>query len=147
MSNLQLYEKFKAQVDIIKENGGNIAFHLDLAEPYCPDGELTEEQKKQWKTAAKEKYLVQAFLKKLCCVRYGRLIEEIHNDQVRGQPKYPATIKDAYKLIDKYSDKMNQRSMAATTNGAMSFNTVGQEAKKEDNNQNEEIVPPTGGAK
>eukprot|EP00957_Ditylum_brightwellii_P071273 5418004-Ditylum_brightwellii.AAC.1 len=131
MSNLQLYKKFKTQVDIIEENGGNITFHPELAEPYRPDRDMTEEQEEEWKTAAKE----------------NRLIKEIHNDQVRGRPKYPATIEDAYKLINTYTDKVNQRSMAATTNGAMSFNTVGEEEKKEDDDQHEEIVPPTGGAK
>eukprot|EP00957_Ditylum_brightwellii_P121514 9267985-Ditylum_brightwellii.AAC.1 len=147
MSNLQLYEKFKTQVNIIKENGSNIAFHLELTEPYCTDRDMTEEQEEEWKRAAKEKYLVQIFLKKLCRVRYSWLTEEIYNDQVRGQPKYPATIKDAYKLINMYTDKANQHSMAATTNGAMSFNMVGEEEKKEDNDWHEEIVPPTGGAK
>eukprot|EP00957_Ditylum_brightwellii_P208307 15356751-Ditylum_brightwellii.AAC.1 len=57
-------------------------------------------------------------------------------------------VEEAYALINEYSDKANQRATGATSNGAMSFNTVGQEAeKKEDENQDEEIVLPTGGAK
>eukprot|EP00957_Ditylum_brightwellii_P089586 6823430-Ditylum_brightwellii.AAC.1 len=55
--------------------------------------------------------------------RYGRLIKDVHNDQASGQPKYPATVEEAYALINKYSDKANQQATGATSNGAMPFNT------------------------
>eukprot|EP00957_Ditylum_brightwellii_P021589 1627413-Ditylum_brightwellii.AAC.1 len=140
MSNLTFLEKFNALVTVVKEHGGNIAVHDSLVTIDAPEaeGEVSEEEKAEWEKKSEEKFLACCFIKKICRVRYERLIEDLHNNYLLGRCSYPLTVASAYDLINGYQDKSRHRTVGATTNGALSFSTIGEE---------KEIVPPTNGGK
>eukprot|EP00957_Ditylum_brightwellii_P210936 15365573-Ditylum_brightwellii.AAC.1 len=144
MPNLTFLEKFKALVTVVKEHQGNLAIHPSLVNADTSDTDgMSGEELAEWQETSEEKFLACCFMKKICRVRYERLIEELHNNYLLGRCSYPMTVTNAYDLINGYQDRSRHRTTGNTTNGALSFSTVG--AEKEDSDK--EVVPPANGGK
>ena len=59
-------------------------------------------------TTSREIYLACAFVINSDLRRYGRLIEELENDYMKGNDNYPRNMVKAYQLLNEYK-QWNQR--------------------------------------
>eukprot|EP00957_Ditylum_brightwellii_P199316 15193030-Ditylum_brightwellii.AAC.1 len=144
MSNLTFLEKFNALVTVVKKHGGNLAIHPSLVTADMPNTDgMSEEELAEWQEMLEEKFLACYFMKKICRVRYERLIDELHNDYLLRRCSYPMTVASAYDLINGYQDRSRHRAIGNTTNGVLYFSTVGTE--KEDSDK--EVVFHANGGK
>eukprot|EP00957_Ditylum_brightwellii_P069881 5306964-Ditylum_brightwellii.AAC.1 len=109
MSNMTFLDKFNNAVEIVEEHGGNIAKHTAITVNEYPEGSMTNKEEEHAITRAKEKFLS----------RYERLVEELHNEFLKGQNNYPDTVSTAYDLINRYMDMSRQRQGGGGENGAI----------------------------
>eukprot|EP00957_Ditylum_brightwellii_P055317 4192853-Ditylum_brightwellii.AAC.2 len=119
-------------------NSSNIVNHSSLEQADRPDRVLTPEQVAEYKQMSEQNFLACCFVKKICHVRYKKLIKD-----------YPTTVDAAYNLINGYQDKARQRALGSAINGAMAFSAVGEEegGNKNEGTDDNSIVPPANGAK
>ena len=78
-----------------------------------PDNPTTVEHTTA-RRAARQRYLATAFLLGADRNRYGKLIEDLENDFIQGEDKYPKTIEAAYRLLLNW--KMNVRNIMRVIN-------------------------------
>jgi hypothetical protein len=76
-----------------------------------------------------EEYLATALLLSSDRKRFGKLIEDIENDHIRGTDKYPKTIVDAYSLLVHWKQDLKHltRILGGVSDGA-AFTIVGDDA-------------------
>eukprot|EP00957_Ditylum_brightwellii_P171307 13040728-Ditylum_brightwellii.AAC.1 len=70
---------------------------------------MPKEEKAKWVKKSEEKFLACCFIKKICCVRYERLIKDLHDNYLLGRCSYPTTVASAYDLINRYQGKSRHR--------------------------------------
>ena len=80
----------------------------------------TEEEKKELKEKAQERFLAYSYLKGMCKVRYSGIKEELHNEFLKGVNNYPATVQAAYELQVGYWKKNPKKNTTGT--GVSFFN-------------------------
>eukprot|EP00957_Ditylum_brightwellii_P211200 15365881-Ditylum_brightwellii.AAC.1 len=107
-------ENFQHHKDVVEHCGGSIGNHKGLNEEMlhaagvADTSTATNEQKTKALTDAKEAYLAISFLASANRGRYGKLLEELHNDHLKGNGKYPITLVAAHKLLVNWqSDSRN----------------------------------------
>ena len=79
-----------------------------------------DEEKKELKEKAQERFLAYSYLKGMCKVRYGGIKEELHNEFLKGTNNYPKTVQEAYELQVGYWRKNPKRNNNGT--GVSFFN-------------------------
>lgn len=60
---------------------------------------VEEEEQDMARTAAREKRLVHMYFSKISKERFGRMLEELHNDSSVGFDRYPTTMQLAYNMV------------------------------------------------
>jgi len=86
--------------------GGKLSddMHLkeELPEQNCPRGGYTEQQKAEVRERIENKTIAYGILVRADRARYGKLIEEVENDFLKGHDDYPKTPTKAYNLLVNY---------------------------------------------
>jgi hypothetical protein len=124
-------EKFQNLVDVLEHCGGTIGQVPGLTnmmlEANGIDPDLaSREQVAEAMKAAQEQYLSVAFLLGSDRNRYGKLMEDLENDYIQRQDRYPKTGTTAYSLLMNWKEDTRNimRIMGPTKNG-ISFKYVG----------------------
>eukprot|EP00957_Ditylum_brightwellii_P119355 9105599-Ditylum_brightwellii.AAC.1 len=87
----------------------------------------TAEQKNKALTEAKEAYFATALLASSNRGRYGKLLEELHNDHLKGDGRYPTTLVAAHKLLVNWQHDSRHLSRPSASNDGVAFTTDAEE--------------------
>jgi hypothetical protein len=128
-------EQFQNIVDVIEHSGGSIGNDPGvlqaLAEAKNEDvSQLTTDEIIDLKKQAQEQYLAVAFLLSADRGRYGRLIEDLENDFLQGQDRYPKTVTAAFGLLTNWK-QTTTRSIEMPNDGVSFLNTDGHQEEEE----------------
>ncbi len=114
-------------VDVIKSLGGSLSDDMYLQDELParePARGYTEAQKQEARERILEKKVACGILIRADRGRYGKLIEEIENDYLKGNNDYPTTPMEAYNLLVNYKNYNNMKrtvpgldQVASMTNG------------------------------
>jgi hypothetical protein len=105
-------EHFRNVVDVVLEIGGSIAGHDGVLSAVIAEGtilieDMTAEQLLAATETATQRSLAMAFLLGCDRTRYSRLLEDLENDFLQGQNKYPKTVSDTYTLLTNWKQERN----------------------------------------
>jgi len=109
----QVYlEHFQNVIAVVTESGGSIAGHAGVEDTIVSEGninieDMTDDQRKELTEKATERSTAVAFMLGCDRTRYGRLIEDLENDYLQGENKYPKTISEAYNLLTNWKQERN----------------------------------------
>ena len=98
-------EKFRNIVEVIESHGGTIGLHggsmraIMVEEGVIDPDNPTRAEYNQARVAAREKYFAVALILGSDRNRYGKMIEDLENDYIQGNDRYPKTINAAYRLL------------------------------------------------
>jgi hypothetical protein len=109
MSCQEYFERVKNIVEVIKSLGSTLAddMHLEDELPERePRGGYMDEQKRLAKDRIHDKTIAYGLLVRADRGRYGKLIEEVENDFLKGHDDYPKTPTEAYNLLVNYWNYM-----------------------------------------
>jgi hypothetical protein len=131
------YERFKNQVQVVEHCGGSIEVHEVVVDKRLRATSLTratatEAQIDRVESLVKDEYLACAFLLGSDKKRFGKLIEDLENDYMQKNDKFPKTLVDAYNLLAhwKQDPKNLMRMLGATDEGlGLAFANVGDGAR------------------
>jgi hypothetical protein len=138
MSNTEYFETFQAKVETADKQPGRIEIELAgiVADPDMP----TNEERKQARATAKDKFLARLLLSNADKRRYGELLRDIENDHTRNIGNYPDTPTAAFDLLVRYKPA---RSRHIVDDGGLSFYTDEQE--EDVSTQPQQRRSPSGG--
>eukprot|EP00957_Ditylum_brightwellii_P001441 112577-Ditylum_brightwellii.AAC.1 len=85
----------------------------------------TNDQKTKALAEAKEAYLATAFLSSSNRARFGKLLEELHNDHLKGNGKYPISLVGAHKLLVNWQHDTRNFNRPTAPNDGVAFATDG----------------------
>jgi hypothetical protein len=137
MSCQEYFERIRNIVDVIKSLGGTLCddMHLkeELPEQNRPRGGYTEQQKNEARERIHDKTIAYGILVRADKVRYGKLIEEVENDFLKGHDDYPKTPTEAYNLLVKYRNyiTVNKRPTPSGGLDQVAFVTEGKRQRTE----------------
>jgi hypothetical protein len=120
MSCQEYFKRVRNIVDVIKSLGASLCndMHLKDESPERePRGGYTEEQKKEAQERIHNKTIAYGTLVWLDRTRYGKLIEEIEKDYLKGHDNYPKTAMEVYNLLVNYKNYWNQQNKRSTASG------------------------------
>jgi hypothetical protein len=119
MSCQEYFEKVRNVVDVITSLGGSPADDMHLTDelPARPRGGYTEQQKQEAKERIQEKTIAYGLLTRADKGRYGKLIEEIENDFLKGHDDYPKTPTEVYNLLVNYRNYVTVNKRTAIQGG------------------------------
>jgi hypothetical protein len=129
MFNTEYFEVFQAKLETadllhaaIGEQAGRVAIELEeiAVDPNVP----TDEERKQARMAAKDKFLARLLLSNADTKRSGELILDIENDHTRNIGGYPDTPMAAFDILVNYKPL---RSCHVADEGGLSFYTDNQD--------------------
>ena len=112
MSCQEYFERVRNKVDVIKSLGGSLADDMhrkDELPEREPRNGYTAEQLAGARKKIQNKTIAYGILVRADRSRYGKLIEEIENDFVKGNNDYPETPTEAYNLLVNYRSYNNQK--------------------------------------
>jgi hypothetical protein len=112
MSCQEYFERVRNKVDVIKSLGGSLADDMHLKDELPerePRNGYTAEQLAGARKKIQNKTIAYGILVRSDRSRYGKLIEEIENDFVKGNNDYPETPTEAYNLLVNYRSYNNQK--------------------------------------
>jgi hypothetical protein len=111
MSCQEYFERVRNMVDVIKSLGGSLADDMHLSDelPARPARGYTEAQKQEARERILNKTVAYGILVRADRGRYGKLIEEIENDFLKGNNDYPKTPTEAYNLLVNYRHYSNNK--------------------------------------
>ncbi len=112
MSCQEYFERVRNVVDVIKSLGGSLADDMhrkDELPEREPRNGYTAEQLAGARKKIQNKTIAYGILVRVDRSRYGKLIEEIENDFVKGNNDYPETPTEAYNLLVNYRSYNNQK--------------------------------------
>jgi hypothetical protein len=137
MSCQEYFEKVWNVVDVIKSLGGSLADDMHLQDElpaHEPMGGYTEQQKEEATARIQDKTIAYGLLTRADQGRYGKLIEEVENDFLKGHDDYPKTPTEAYKLLVNYRNYVtfNKRTSAQGGLDQVAFLTEGKKIRSED---------------
>ena len=125
-------ETFQNSVEVLMYSGGDIGTDTGLVEKALASQGLTMEtatveQLENSRDYAKQAYLACAFLLGADRNRYGKLIEDLENDFIQGQDRYPKTVNTAYNLLIHWKQNPQNliRTLGTTEAGGIAFTNVG----------------------
>ncbi len=137
MSCQEFFERIRNIVDVIKSLGGTLCddMHLkeELPEQNRPRGGYTEQQKNEARERIQDKTIACGILVCADKVRYGKLIEEVENDFLKGHDDYPKTPTEAYNLLVNYRNyiTVNKRPTPSGGLDQVAFVTEGKRQRTE----------------
>jgi hypothetical protein len=106
MSCQENFERIQNIVDVIKSLGGSLCDDMHLKEELLdrnrPRGGYTEQQKTEARERIQNKTITYGILVRADRTRYGKLIEEVENNFLKGHDDYPKTPTEAYNLLVNY---------------------------------------------
>jgi hypothetical protein len=104
MSCQEYFERVRNMVDVIKSLGGSLADDMHLTDelPARQARGYTDAQKQEARERILNKTVAYGILVRADRGRYGKLIEEIENDFLKGNNDYPKTPVEAYNLLVNY---------------------------------------------
>ena len=133
MTTAQYLEYFQNLVDVIDHIGGSVGDDSGLFEDFVNQNEIDIATADIDKIglAAKDQYLAVAFLLGADRSRYGRLIESLENDHIRGkQAAFPKTLTSAYNLLTNWKQNANNMNRnGSTVNDGVSFTNIGEDGQ------------------
>jgi hypothetical protein len=122
MTNSQFLEQFKSMVAVIEHYGGSVGKNPKMEQQelveitnaeYDPITVYSAVVKKAAEKAAKERALACMFLNRAYQIKYLDMVTDLHNDYVKGNDSYPATLKDAYALLTNWRPKFESKPIVA----------------------------------
>ena len=107
LDTVEYYEKFENVISVLESNGGEIGgdqalIQSQLASLGLSVTSASDAERKAARQAARQQYLAVAFLMGADRNRYGLLIQDLENDFIQGNDKYPKTLIDAYHLLSNW---------------------------------------------
>jgi hypothetical protein len=124
-------EKFRNHIEVVSHCGGSPGIHPSRVNSILLRNghniNTTNGQKIAAEKECREEYLATALLLSSDRKRFGKLVEDIENDHIRGIDKYPKTIVDAYSLLVhwKQDPKNLIRILGGVNNDRAAFANVG----------------------
>jgi hypothetical protein len=124
----------KKVVDMIKSLGGSLSDDVYLKDELQgrePRGGWTQAQLKEARDKIHNKKVAYGILVRADRSRYGKLIEDIENDFLKGHDDYPKTTTEAYNLLVNYRNNGNTGKRNAQQGGLdqVDFITKGKRTK------------------
>jgi hypothetical protein len=117
---------------VVEHCGGSVSNHDAVIDKHLKERLLTRSramaaQLKRLKQRPEE-YLACAFLLASDRKRYGKLIEDLENDHIQKNDKYPKTLVEAYNLLVHWKqDPKNIMRMLGAAVGGVTFANVGKD--------------------
>jgi hypothetical protein len=133
MSCQVYFEKVRNIIEI-KSLGGSLCDEMHLREELPPRANTyTDDEIKQAKERIHDKTVAYGLLVRADRERYGKLIEEIENDFLKGHDDYPRTPTEAYNLLVNYRNHVtvNKRTVNQGGLDKVAFVTEGKKFKGE----------------
>jgi hypothetical protein len=124
-------QRFNNHVDVVNHCGGDLGVHSSrVVEILSRNGTSVNPSDPQLlsaQTEAQDEYLATAFLLSSDRKGFGKLIEDLENDFIRGVDKYPKTLVAAYNLLVHWKqDPKNLMRILGSTNEGVAFAHVGE---------------------
>jgi hypothetical protein len=99
-------------VAVVLEIGGSIAGHDGVEAMVIAEGttlieNMTPEELIEVTEKSTQRSLAMAFLLGCDRTRYSRLLEDLENDFLQGQNKYPKTVSDTYNVLTNWKQERN----------------------------------------
>jgi hypothetical protein len=105
MTCQEYFERVRNIVEVIQSLGGSLCDDMHLTDELparAPQNGYTEEQYAEARKRITDKKVAYGILIRADRTRYGKLIEEIENDFIKGNKDYPKNPTDAYTLLVNY---------------------------------------------
>jgi hypothetical protein len=131
----EYFERIRNIVDVIKSLGGSLCddMHMkeELPDQDRPRGGYTEQQRREARERIQNKKIAYGILVRADRTRYGKLIEEVENDFLKGHDNYPKTPTEAYNLLVNYRNyvTVNKRNVQQGGLDQVAFVTDGKRQK------------------
>jgi hypothetical protein len=112
MSCQEYFERVQNVVDVIKSLGGSFIDDMHLKDELPerePRNGYTEEQLTAARKRIQDKTIAYGILVRADRSRFGKLIEEIENDFLKGNNDYPEMLTEAYNLLVNYMSYNNNK--------------------------------------
>jgi hypothetical protein len=137
MTTQQYHIQFQNTVDVIKHSGGNIGDDFGVEQMILGEKKkesMTESEKKILAEDVEQRTLAVAFI--LCSdrLRFGKLIEDMENEYLQGNNKYPTTISAAYHLLANWKQDP-RHGLREVNGGEISFVNDGDKQAKAKTNK------------
>jgi len=135
MSCQEYFEKVRNIIEVIKSLGGSLSDEIHLKEELPQRATAyTDQEIKETKEKIHNKTVAYGLLVRADRERYGKLIEEIENDFLKGHDDYPKTPTEAYNLLVNYQNHVtvNKRNLSQSGLDQVAFVTDGKKQKTED---------------
>jgi hypothetical protein len=134
MSCQEYFKKVRNVVDVITSLGGFLADDMHLVDELParePRGGYTEQQKQEASIIIQEKTIAYGLLTRADRGRYGKLVEEVENDFLKGHDDYLKTPMEAYNLLVNYLNYVTVNKRIALQGGLdqVAFLTDGKKTK------------------
>ena len=121
MSCQEYFEKVRNITEVIKSLGGGALVDEMHLRDELPDresrGGFTAQQMADAKSRIQDKTIAYGLLVQADRGRYGKLIEEIENDSLKGHDDYPKMPTEAYNLLVNYRNYNNPQKRNAAQGG------------------------------
>jgi len=135
MSCQEYFERVQNVVDVIESLGGSLVDDMHLKDELPerePRNGYTEEQLAAVRKRIQDKTVAYGILVRADRSRFGKLIEEIENDFLKGNNDYPVTPTEAYNLLVNYrSYSNNKRTVGQGGLDHVAFLSEGKRQKQE----------------
>jgi len=136
MSCQEYFERVRNVVDVIKSLGGSLVDDMHLPDELPevrPRSGYTNEQRASAREKIQNKTIAYGILVRADRSRYGKLIEEIENDYLKGNNDYPKTPTEAYNLLVNYRSYNHNKRPAGQGGGLdhVAFVTEGKRQRQE----------------
>jgi Reverse transcriptase (RNA-dependent DNA polymerase)/Zinc knuckle len=135
MTNEQYYQKFQNLVDVVNHCGGELGNVQALQEemvaklavnPSSPSATEIASSK----VKSQERFLATMFFFRACRMRYGTLQNDIMNERLQKQDRYPQTVVAAYNLLVNWKpDQRVNPGNQTRGNDGLNFANVGKKDK------------------
>jgi hypothetical protein len=132
MTTQQYHVQFQNAVDVIKHSGGNIGDDLGVEQMVLGTRDkdsLTAAEKRNLADDVEQRSLAVAFI--LCAdrLRFGKLVEDMENNYLQGNNKYPTTVSAAYHLLSNWKQDP-RHGLREVGGGEISFVNDGEKKEK-----------------
>jgi hypothetical protein len=120
----QMYlEQYRNVTDVLTHSGAIVGFEPGLFQEFAIERNKTiEELTEEDKAEIQERYHAMAFLLGADRNRFGKLIEDLENEFLRGHDDFPKTLTSAYHLLTNWKhDPRNTMRIMGPTNEGVSF--------------------------
>jgi hypothetical protein len=111
--SLQDYHRsFQAQLEVIQSIGGsfdgNDLINWALEKEGIHPSNADDAQRKKARQTSSDAFESIAFLSGADKQRYGRMFDDLENDQMKNMDSFPKTLIDAYNFLSRWKDTSNR---------------------------------------